>query len=196
MLIVDDTALMASGLDYATALALLKPGEGETVVHVTRIPVDGGEVVRLTFEEEPASFIGDDGQYQATLDDVPTEEPPTPAADPAAEGQDVYTADDDDDDDDDTPGRMLRGLTGEIPQSPRSDIPNVPPANLLGIPRLLPERHYSLGDVQRVASALRCVVQAERDGSFQLVGTFGHALLPTLAAVAECLNKRSFHIGD
>jgi hypothetical protein len=36
MLIVDDKTLAAAGLDYATALALLKPAAEELIVHVTR----------------------------------------------------------------------------------------------------------------------------------------------------------------
>lgn len=69
MLIVDDKTLAAAGVDYATALALLKPAAEEVVVHVTRIPADGGDGVRLTYEGPPEAEL-----------DVPTIKPPTPAA--------------------------------------------------------------------------------------------------------------------
>jgi len=68
-----------------------------------------------------------------------------------------------------------------------------PVRNLLGLPRLLPERGYSLGDVQTVAAALRCAVQIEPTGRVQIVGHFGCKTYGTLADAVAALNARTFN---
>jgi hypothetical protein len=209
MIVLLDKILKASGLDAPMARALLAPGQDELVVHIRQIldPTPQAADAALTLRgidtevdglnDAPAERgsgeiphlieRGGEGVRQTApgesprLDDVPTL-PPTNDAPPARPARLADAA---------TPrdalGRMLTA----------SDVP--PPAVVLdgavierlGIPKLR-ERDAVLGDVRAVCHALRCTLQAEPDGRYQLVGHFGCKTFATLGEVAFALNRRSF----
>jgi len=93
MLILTDKALAAAKVDYATAIALLQPAEGELIVHVRQELGPSDYVPPPSLTDGGGSLRHTDRASSDVDQLVPTEEPPKSTEHPQAETRGYSFAD-------------------------------------------------------------------------------------------------------